>query len=136
MYTQRHKGVAAELVTIGITYGNIMKSTTCHHLPPTATLPLLVSSPLCTPETSILIQKHHPYTGSLNSKTYGDSKDASLHCGDVSDYLMHIQVQNEYPVHSLSVQQHLRRDRQVIQDAEARTKGWEGVVRPTCCVAR
>ncbi len=32
---------------------------------------------------------------------------------------MNIQVQNEYPVHSLSVQQHLGRDSQVVQDAEA-----------------
>jgi hypothetical protein len=48
---------------------------------------------------------------------------------------MNIQVQNEYPVHSLSVQQHLSRDSQIIQDAEAGPKGWEGVVRPSRCVA-
>ena len=28
------------------------------------------------PETSILIQKRHPYPGNLNSETSGDSKDA------------------------------------------------------------
>ena len=48
---------------------------------------------------------------------------------------MHIKVQNEHSVHSLSVQQHLGRDSQVIQDAEAGPKGWEGVVSPSCCVA-
>ncbi len=35
------------------------------------------------PETSILIQKRHPYTGNLHSETSGDSKSAFLHCGDV-----------------------------------------------------
>ncbi len=29
---------------------------------------------LFNPETSILIQKRHPYTGNLNSETSGDSK--------------------------------------------------------------
>jgi len=38
---------------------------------------------LLNPNTSILTQKHHPCTGSLNSKTSGDSKNAFLHCGDV-----------------------------------------------------
>lgn len=32
-----------------------------------------------------LIQKHHPCTGTLNSKTSGDRKNAFLHCGHVSD---------------------------------------------------
>ncbi len=35
-------------------------------------------------ETSILSQKRHPYTGNLNSGTSGDTKNAFLHCGDVS----------------------------------------------------
>ena len=35
------------------------------------------------PETSILIQKRHPYTGSLISETPGDSKNAFLQQGDV-----------------------------------------------------
>ena len=38
---------------------------------------------LLNPEMSLLIQKRHPYTGNLNSETSGDSKNASLHCGDV-----------------------------------------------------
>ncbi len=38
---------------------------------------------LFNPETSILIQKRHPYTGNLNSETSGDSKNACLHWGDV-----------------------------------------------------
>ena len=33
---------------------------------------------------SILIQKRHPYTGILNRETSGDSKNAFLHCNDVS----------------------------------------------------
>ena len=37
---------------------------------------------LFNPETSIFIQKHHPYTGNLNSETLGDSKNAFLHWGD------------------------------------------------------
>jgi len=40
---------------------------------------------LFNPETSISIQKQHPYTGNLNSGTPGDSKNAFLHCGDVLD---------------------------------------------------
>ncbi len=39
---------------------------------------------LFNPETSILIQKRYPYTGNLNSETPGESKNAFLHCGDVS----------------------------------------------------
>ena len=34
---------------------------------------------LFNPDTSILIQKRHPYTGNLNSETPGDSKNAFLH---------------------------------------------------------
>ncbi len=37
---------------------------------------------LFNPETSILIQKHRPYIGNLNSETPGDSKKAFLHWGD------------------------------------------------------
>ncbi len=44
---------------------------------------------LFNPETSISIQKRHPYTGNLNSETSGDSKNAFLHCGDVSDDVQH-----------------------------------------------
>jgi len=33
---------------------------------------------LFNPETSILIQKRHPYLGNLNSETSGDSKNALL----------------------------------------------------------
>ncbi len=40
-------------------------------------------SALFNPETSILIQKRHPYTGYLNSETLGDSINVFLHCGDV-----------------------------------------------------
>ncbi len=32
---------------------------------------------------SVLIQKHHPYTGSLNSKPSVDSRNVFLHCGGV-----------------------------------------------------
>ena len=42
------------------------------------------STALFGPKMSILIQKRHPYTGNLNSETSGDSKNAFLHCGDVS----------------------------------------------------
>jgi len=38
---------------------------------------------LLNPETSILIQKCHQYTGNLNSETSGDSKNAFLYCGGV-----------------------------------------------------
>jgi len=38
---------------------------------------------LFNPETSISIQKRHPYIGNLNSETLGDSKNAFLHWGDV-----------------------------------------------------
>jgi len=44
---------------------------------------LLTLSALFNPETSVVIQKRHPYTGNLNSETSGDSKYAFLHCGDV-----------------------------------------------------
>ena len=37
------------------------------------------------PDTSILIQKRHPYTGNLNRETSGDSKNVFLLCGDVLD---------------------------------------------------
>jgi len=37
---------------------------------------------LFNPETSILIQKCHPYTGNIDSKTPGNSENA-LHCEDV-----------------------------------------------------
>ena len=30
-----------------------------------------------------LIQEHHPYTGTLNSETSGDSENTFLHCGDI-----------------------------------------------------
>jgi len=45
---------------------------------------LIMASALFNPETSISIQKRHPYTGNLNSETSGDSQNAFLHCGDVS----------------------------------------------------
>jgi len=38
---------------------------------------------LLNPETSISIQKRHPYTGNLNLETSGDSKNAFLHCQDL-----------------------------------------------------
>ena len=43
-------------------------------------------------ETSVSIQKRHPYTGNLNSETSGDSKNAFLHCGDVSALVAHAGV--------------------------------------------
>ncbi len=47
---------------------------------------------LFNPETSVLIQKHHPYTGILNSETSGDSKNEFLHCGDVVETWRGIQL--------------------------------------------
>ena len=38
---------------------------------------------LFNPETSILVQKRHPYTGNLNRETSGDNKNAFPHWGDV-----------------------------------------------------
>ncbi len=38
---------------------------------------------LFNPEASIFIQKRHPYTGNLNPKTSGDSKNTFLHCANV-----------------------------------------------------
>ena len=46
----------------------------------------LISTALVNAETSILIQKRHPYTGKLNSDTSGDSKTAFLHCRDVEEH--------------------------------------------------
>ncbi len=40
-------------------------------------------SALFNPQTFTLIQKHHPYTGDLNSETLEDSQNAFLHWGDV-----------------------------------------------------
>ncbi len=38
---------------------------------------------LFNPEASVLIQKRHPCTGSLNSETSADSKHVLLFCGEV-----------------------------------------------------
>ena len=38
---------------------------------------------LLKPETSVLIQKRHSYTRSLNLETSGDRINVFLHCGDV-----------------------------------------------------
>ena len=54
-------------------------------------------SALLSPKLSILIQKRHPYTGTLNSETFGDSKNAFLHCGDV---LVCLQVLPTVGVHA------------------------------------
>ena len=35
------------------------------------------------PNPFVLIQKHHPYTGNINSETSRDSKNAIAHCGKV-----------------------------------------------------
>ena len=40
--------------------------------------------PFSNHEMSILIQKRHPYTGDLSRILSGDSKNAFLHCEDVS----------------------------------------------------
>ncbi len=48
-----------------------------------ASVTLRYHTALFNPETSILFQKRHPYTGNLNRETSGDSKNAFLHCGDV-----------------------------------------------------
>ena len=37
---------------------------------------------LLNPETSIFIQKRHPYTGNPSSKTSGHSQNVFLNCGD------------------------------------------------------
>ena len=44
---------------------------------------LIYDDALLNPETSILIQKRHPYTRNVNSETLRDSKNAFLHWGDV-----------------------------------------------------
>ena len=62
-----------------------MKKTEQRHvsgLPPPHAVFCLAA--LFNPETSILIQKRHPYTGNLNLETPGDSKDAFLYWGDVT----------------------------------------------------
>ncbi len=38
---------------------------------------------LTRPESSIFTQKRRPYSGNLNSQTFGDSENAFLHYGDV-----------------------------------------------------
>jgi len=38
---------------------------------------------LVNPENPVLIQKRYPYTGNLNSKMSGDSKNTFFHCGDL-----------------------------------------------------
>ncbi len=43
------------------------------------------------PETSIVVQKHHPYTGNLNSAMSGDGQNAFLHCGEVG-FLPHFEA--------------------------------------------
>jgi len=57
----------------------------CCVLPPQQYVPLAHgdSTALFNPETAVLIQKRHPYTGSLNSETLGDSETAFLPWGDV-----------------------------------------------------
>ncbi len=45
--------------------------------------PAVVLQALFSPKTSILIQKRPLYSGNLNSKAPGDSKNAFLHWGDV-----------------------------------------------------
>ncbi len=46
-------------------------------------LSLAVHTALFNPKAYVLMQKRHPYTGSLNSRTFGDNKIEVLHCGDV-----------------------------------------------------
>ena len=47
------------------------------------TFEMSVKTPLFKPTASVLIQKHHPYTGNLSSETCGDRRNAFPHCGDV-----------------------------------------------------
>ena len=51
-----------------------------------------VTAPLFNPETSILLQKHHPCTGNRNSEMLGDSKHAFLDQGDVLATVMSCKV--------------------------------------------
>ena len=56
------------------------------------------------PETSIIIQKRRPHNGYLNSETPGDSKNAFLHCGDVSgcsEWRVSADKDHEGPLHKL-----------------------------------
>ena len=49
--------------------------------------------------------------------------------------LMDVQVYDQDLPDSPSLQQHLARDGEVIQDAETGTKRWEGMMGPAGCVA-
>ena len=49
---------------------------------------LIYDDALLNPETSILIQKRHPYTRNVNSETLRDSKNAFLH-GEMLLDLLH-----------------------------------------------
>ncbi len=64
----------------------------------------LHSAALFNPETSILIQKRHPYTGNLNRELSGDSKNAFLHCGDVLDSVNPVNERVSSPHHSIHQQ--------------------------------
>ena len=57
---------------------------------------------LFNPETSILIQKRHPYTGNLNRETSGDSKNAFLHFADHTRYhiILHCITSHHAPDHT------------------------------------
>ena len=50
---------------------------------------------LFTPETAISCQKRHPYPGSLNSGTPGDSKNAFFHWGDVLGHTCNLQTSKD-----------------------------------------
>jgi len=64
---------------------NAIRNTTIHFAITVLSLSsvMMAWSALSNPETTISIQKRHPYTGNLNSETSGDSKNTSLLCGNV-----------------------------------------------------
>ncbi len=73
----KSRGEVAHLIALGL-----VSMMLCY-----VTVRTVASIALFNPETSILTQKRHPYTGNSNSDTSGDSKNACLRCGDVLGHI-------------------------------------------------
>ena len=69
------------------------------------------------PETSILIQQRHPYTGNLNSETSWDSKKAFLHCEDVLESRGRVQEQGIQKGTVIMGSSNLQVHHQVVRDS-------------------
>ena len=84
------------------------------------------------PETSILIQQRHPYTGNLNSETSWDSKKAFLHCEDLLESRGRVQEQGQVQEHqkgtvimgssNLQVHHQVVRDSNVVRSSERQSQ--------------